>query len=198
MLKFGNVQRGVMGIVVQNLNPELADALSLKHQGVLIGDVIPNSPAAKSGIAPKDVVLSFNHVHIDTANQLATLISSHRPGSKNDLVIQRSGKTFSQSIVLKATLSRPSNHLIDGLSVMNNDELDSFMRRIHGVRVIDVMNQSRAWLSGILPGDVILAVDNHPIINLQGFIQYIRKHQSKHLVMRVKRQRQIKYFVISA
>src|SRR5436305_10896593 len=94
----GRVVRGYIGTSVQSLTPEIADAMKLKGQlnGALVGEVEPNSPAAKAGIKTGDVITAVNGKRVDDPRELRLMIGSMAPGTKVQMEVNREGqgKTF--------------------------------------------------------------------------------------------------------
>src|SRR6201987_2306359 len=97
LVKNGRVDRGFLGVMIQNLTPDLATAFKLdKTTGALVGDVSPGSPADKAGLKSGDVITQFNGQAIEDASQLKLRVAETAPGSKVPLVVNRNGedKTF--------------------------------------------------------------------------------------------------------
>ena len=94
IIKFGSVHRGLMGIFVQPLTPELAQAMgySEKFQGALIAQVNEGSPAENAGLKAGDVVVQINDTKITQATQVKTTISLLRVGSDAKIKVNRNGK----------------------------------------------------------------------------------------------------------
>ena len=89
----GKVTRGWLGVVIQNLTPDLAETFSLKTtQGALVSDVVPNGPAFKGGLQRGDVILEFAHQPVENVSALPRLVATTQPGNTVDVVILREGK----------------------------------------------------------------------------------------------------------
>ncbi|MBX7147418.1 MAG: Do family serine endopeptidase, partial [Alphaproteobacteria bacterium] len=86
----GTVKRGWLGVQIQIVTPELADALNLdKPQGALISEVQPDSPASKAKLKQGDVILSFNNQAITEMRELPRLVATTPIGKKVDIVLWR-------------------------------------------------------------------------------------------------------------
>jgi serine protease Do len=97
----GHVTRGWLGVELQALTPEIADALGLnKGKGVLIAGVSRNSPAAKAGIAPGDVVTAVDGKPVNEPRQIVQQVGSMQPGTKLTLTIERKGAERKDVIAL--------------------------------------------------------------------------------------------------
>jgi serine protease Do len=104
--KTGAVERGYLGVIPQDLTPELAEAFGLKGtKGTVLSQVTPDSPAARAGLAHGDVVPEFDGVAIDSATQFRNLVASRKPGATVPIVILRDGERRTIDITLD---KRPS------------------------------------------------------------------------------------------
>lgn len=93
LVENGKVQRGHLGVNLRDLPPELAKVLGLEPgSGVLIIQVQPNSPAAKAGLHPGDVVVAIDNAPVDSAGSLSNTVRLLRAGSEIKLDILREGK----------------------------------------------------------------------------------------------------------
>ena len=88
----GKVDRGWLGVQIQQVTPEIAKSFSLpKDEGALVADVTPNSPAAKAGFHQGDVILSFNGHEIDKVRDLPIVVAETSVGQKADVKVWRKG-----------------------------------------------------------------------------------------------------------
>jgi len=89
----GEVERGWLGVQIQNVTPDLADALGLKEAaGAIVAQVTPGSPAEAGGIRSGDVILSFAGKKIDDTRELARVVAEHPVGGEADIRIWRDGE----------------------------------------------------------------------------------------------------------
>ncbi len=94
LMKTGHVTRGRIGVSISNVTKDLADSLGLaKAQGAAIGTVEDNSPAAKAGLEPGDVILKIDGRAVEGNADLSRTIRALKPGTKTTLNVWRSGKT---------------------------------------------------------------------------------------------------------
>jgi len=99
--KSGHVVRGWLGVAVQRVTPDLADALGLETQeGALVSQVTPGSPAADAGLKRGDVILSFGSNEIHRMRELPRAVASATPGSKVDVVVLRDGKRETRRVTI--------------------------------------------------------------------------------------------------
>ncbi|MFN3403991.1 MAG: S1C family serine protease [Cytophagaceae bacterium] len=99
--KFGEVKRAYLGVVVRDLDPNVAAKAGLKEiKGALVENVVSSSAADKAGIKPGDVILSINGNEVYTSTRLLEIIATHYPGDKVSLEIIRNGKPLTVHVEL--------------------------------------------------------------------------------------------------
>jgi serine protease Do len=97
----GQVARGFLGIQIQPVTPEVADAIGLKEpKGALIASLEANGPAVKSGLKRGDVVLSVDGESIKDAKDLTRRVGQRQPGAKAELKVWREGKEQALAVTL--------------------------------------------------------------------------------------------------
>ena len=99
----GKVTRGWLGVMIQNLTPDLAKSFSLKTtHGALVSDVLPNGPAFKGGLQRGDVIVKFSDQTVEDVSELPRLVATVPPGETVDVVILRNGKEQTVRITIDA------------------------------------------------------------------------------------------------
>ena len=101
LIKNGKVQRGVLGVRMQDIDATMSKALGLDAgKGVLVSDVLKNSAAEKAGIKAKDVIINVDGHDVSAGNQISALVGLKRPGDNVKVVVSRNGseKTFTVSL----------------------------------------------------------------------------------------------------
>jgi serine protease Do len=99
----GRVDRGWLGVVIQDLTPDLAESFNYDStKGVLIGDVLSDGPAEKAGIRAGDVIVRFDGDRVEDATELRNLVASTAPGTTVEIVVSRNG----EEKTLEATLEQ--------------------------------------------------------------------------------------------
>jgi Do/DeqQ family serine protease len=102
LIEHGEVQRGYLGVVVQDLNWQLAEQLGIDiSQGVVVANLVRNGPADKAGIQIKDIILQIEGSPISSSSRLLEIVASHKPGDELDVIIQRNGQQRDISIQLQ-------------------------------------------------------------------------------------------------
>ncbi|WP_044407227.1 DegQ family serine endoprotease [Pseudomonas sp. FeS53a] len=199
----GKVNRGWLGVVIQEVNKDLAESFGLdKPAGALVAQVLENGPAAKGGLQVGDVILSMNGQPIVMSADLPHLVGGLKPGTKIDLGIVRDGNRKSLSLSIGALpedgeelagagessgAERSSNRLgvlVAGLSEEQQKALD-----IKGGVVIREIQDGPAALMGLRPGDVITHLNNQAIDSVQTFAKIAKElPKNRSVSMRVLRQ----------
>ncbi|MDB5974726.1 MAG: DegQ family serine endoprotease [Nevskia sp.] len=185
LIATGKFERGRIGIVGQNLTPELVKALGLKENthGALVAKVAPGTPADKAGLKDGDVVIQANGRTIKDMPELRNLIGLLKIGEKVDLTVLRDGATKQVTVVVgkspdekvsaggndngKDSGTAPGKGLnpkLKGATFGPVQDSDS-----KGVQVIDLDRDSPAAEAGLQPGDIILSVNRHPVSGLADF-----------------------------
>ena len=99
----GKVTRGWLGVMIQNLTPDLAESFSLKTtHGALVSDVMPNGPAFKGGLQRGDVIVKFSDQPVEEVSALPRLVAAVPPGETVTVVILRDGKEQTVRITIDA------------------------------------------------------------------------------------------------
>jgi len=89
----GHVTRGWLGVLIQNVTPEIASSLELDHaEGALISEVFEDSPADDAGLKPGDVIVKFMGHDVEEHDDLPIIVADTKVGSKADVLIIRDGK----------------------------------------------------------------------------------------------------------
>ncbi len=172
----GKVSRGWLGVVIQEVSADLAESFGLdRPRGALVSQVQEGSPASKAGLQASDVILAFNGKAVENSGDLPRMVGMAKPGTRIQMDIWRKGKTQQLSVVLgelpveARAGSKDSKSPSRGGLVLS--ELSAEQRRAldieQGVLVEDATGD--AARSGILTGDVILAVNNIKIASVAGF-----------------------------
>jgi serine protease Do len=183
IVEHGKVIRGYLGVSIQGVDPDMAKAFGLPHGGgALIGDVTPNSPAAKAGIERGDIVLQLNGQAVNGADDLSLRISQLAPGSVAHLKVFRSGQSKDLDVTLgeypeKGGPGVPSGEAVPlGLKGVTVQDLTPDVAKqlglppsTTGVVVSQVDPSSSAATAGIQQGDVIQEVNRKPVRNVDQY-----------------------------
>ena len=180
----GKVVRGMIGVQVQNVTPELAKSFGLPEpKGALVAEVFPDSPAAKAGIHHGDIIIEFNGHPIHEMNDLPRLVADTAPGTKATVKVLREGKEKDLTVTItelkeekqaaQAKEEGAGEEAPLGLVVKNLDPnlAKRFrLRDTKGALVVGVEQGSVAADAGIRPGDLLLEVDGQVISTAKDFL----------------------------
>ncbi len=198
LIEFGEVRRGRLGIAIQSLNPELAQAFGIPfNKGVVIANVDDGSPASKAGIEVGDVLVEVNGRAIGKASDLRNIIGLLRIGDEVDLKVIRDGREKRLRAVIKETRQqkidgqRFSKRLAGALLGIVED--DSRAKQTY-IYVFDVKRESAAWYGRLRKGDLILSVNKHKVRSLDELAQVIQSKDAP-LLLNIQRGREA-FFVL--
>lgn len=190
LVKYGKMERGILGVIAQDITPALARAMELeKDLGAVVTTIIPNSPADTAGVKVADIILALNKKSIHNAEQLRDSLGTMRPGTSIELSISRQGKPMT----VGATVGDPQKiakqrevPFISGLSLQDFNELESDDHFLKGVLVTGISEVCPAALAGLMPGDIITVANQQPIQTVTELETIAKKHP-KHLLLQVTR-----------
>jgi serine protease Do len=161
----GVVERGYLGVEVQPVGPDMAEALGMKTAaGAIVDKTIAGTPAAEAGIQPGDVITKLNGQDIKDAGDLTRVIGDMKPGDKVVLAVLRNGaeKMFSATLAQQkseavASQNQPAEAGAQlGLQLAPARDVDGAGQK--GVAIVGVNPNSQAAEKGLTTGDVILDV----------------------------------------
>ncbi len=188
IIKYGKVEHSVIGVLVQNITPALADAFNLPNtDGALVAEVNPGSPAKTAGLKSEDVIIKINGKNVYTASQISNTIGLMRPGSKISIAILRNKKAKTLHAVTQSIKEAKKTAADNGKSILSGLALQNFSRLIdgkpvNGVRVVGIDDFSNAYSYGLRPGDVIVEAENQQISNMQQLKKTAAEHPNKLLL----------------
>jgi len=203
LISGGKVSRGFLGIVPDDVTPDLAQQFNVSNEsGALVDDVLPNTPAQKAGLKSGDVILSVNGKNIDSANSLTLTISDLDPGSTAALKILRDGAAKTINVVLgELPASGPNgdqnnsgddNSMTDSLDGVTVDDLSADVRQqlqipdhIKGVIVTDVSADSNAAAADLEKNDVIIQINHHPVTGTDDAIRLCKEAAGARILLKV-------------
>jgi serine protease Do len=182
LVKQGKVIRGWLGVGIQDLSTDLAKALNLPvSNGVVITDIMKDSPAAKAGVVRGDVITAVNGDKVDSTGRLRNLVAA-AGANKIQLELLRRGSKLTLPVSLaeapndvpsRSDSAKPQDRK-EGLTLapLNDQTRQQFNigdEVSSGLVIVDVRAGSAAADSGLRPGDVIVEFDNRPLRSVQEF-----------------------------
>ncbi|MBI1221324.1 MAG: Do family serine endopeptidase [Bacteroidetes bacterium] len=192
LLKYGIVQRGFLGISIQDVDAKLADEKGLKKiEGVYVAGVSEDGAAKKAGIKEGDVVLKINDKPVNSSSALQEEVSRYYPGDDINVTIRRNG----DEKVIKATLNNQegkaeiikaeppkADFSIEGAKLRNTTREERMKLKIsHGV-VIDQLDNGAFKSAGIEPGFVITYIDKRQVTSSQEVMNILKAKKGAVLI----------------
>jgi serine protease Do len=197
----GKVVRGMLGVQIQTVTPEIAKAFGLSEpKGALVAEVHADTPAEKVGLKREDIIIEYNGKPIKEMNELPRLVAATPPGTKATVKVLRNGKEKTLPItVTELKEERFAQEPVEadeespiGLAV---EDLDPRLARrfglkeARGVVVVDVMAGSSAAEAGLRRGDIILEIGGKDVPDVKTFQKIIADQPKKSFArFLVKRQ----------
>ena len=210
-LKKGEVIRGWLGVVIQEITPELKDKLGLQSEkGALVADVAKDGPAEKAGIQRGDVIVSYDGKDVEEMQDLPLMVASTPVGKEVSVTVVRKGERKSFTVKIEKLKEEKEEEEAPaagkeqpelGMDLEElNPELASRLgvSETSGVIVTQVVPQSPAADAGIRPGDIIREVDQRPIKNMEDFNRAISEYKAKETILfLIERQGQTMYLTLT-
>jgi serine protease Do len=203
----GKIERGYLGIIQQDIDAGLAKQFNLPDQnGALVGDVIPDAPAAKAGLKSGDVILSVNGKPIADAHSLQLTVSQCAPGSAATIKFIRNGvnKTFVITLGELPGVSSGSNDqnnpetgsskadALDGVTVADLDpQIRSLLRvpaSVQGAIVTDVDSESNSADAGLQRNDLIVEINRQPVTGSDDAVRLCKAAKDDQILVKVWRR----------
>lgn len=186
LLEHGEVRRGQLGVIIQDMTSSLAEAFNLDAQqkGVLITQVQEDSAAYLAGLEAGDIIVMVNQKAINTASQLRNAVGSVRVGDALKLELLREGKKRKMTVVVgerRDLLSR-ANKIHPQLNGADLQDASGG----NGVVVADIIDGSNASASGLRVGDRIVSVNRLAVSNLKQLAKVAGRSSGKMLIRIVR------------
>ncbi|HZS64127.1 MAG TPA: DegQ family serine endoprotease [Xanthobacteraceae bacterium] len=190
LVKFGEVRRGQLGIMTQDLTPELAQAMGLSGQqtGALVAKIESGSAAERAGLKVGDVITEVGKVPVRGSSDLRNKIGLLRVGNIAELTVLRERR----SMVIRATLTAPLKAVLQGGEISPLLEGASFgptssATPTGGVEIVAVQTGSKAFRAGLRKGDIITSVNQEPVSRPDEFAAKA-KESPKRLLLNLLRE----------
>ena len=179
--KYGKVSRGRIGILMQQMTPELAKSFGIKEtKGALIAQLEKDGPADKAKLKEGDIIVEFNGTPISELNELSQAVAGTKPGTKARLKVIRDGKLQDFTIVIGEltpegirNLKRPENFSI-GILDLETRPLDPKEKKRVENGIAVVSSAGIAAAAGIRKGDIILKAGGRTIKSREDFASAVK------------------------
>ena len=182
LIAHGKVERGWIGVTVQDIEQETANSLGIKsRKGALVVEVIRGGPAEKAGIKKNDIVLFYDGREIEDSEDLRNKVASTNPGSSVKVRILRNGKE--EEVTLNVLGTDEALKLLErlvkerlGAELRQVDEKDAERYGLQDTRALIILSTEPKGpfaQAGLEAKDLILAYDGQAVSDLEGFVQYV-------------------------
>jgi len=202
LLEHGTVKRGILGVHIQDLTPELASAFNINQtKGAVIAQVIRGTAADRAGLQNGDVIIKANGKPMKNASDLRNTVGLMRPGEKIKLELIRGNKNLTLSAkiggddeldfdILSGKFNAKQLHpQLGGASLAKSKDSQ-------GVEVIDVAKDSAAWQTGLRAGDRIIAINRHPTNSIKDLRKFT-KDKVRSIALNIIRGNSALFLVLS-
>lgn len=210
LIKTGKIVRGYLGVVIQEVTPELAIGFNAPPgKGALISDVTAGGPADKAGLQKGDVIEELNGQTVTGVNELRLQIASMAPGIIGHLTILRDGKERNVSVTLGELPGKPGQNGPSSVgedSLMHGVQVDTLTPSVaqglgvnpttKGVVVTNVAPGTPASDAGLQRNDVIEEINRHPVASVTEYERVSRQAGKQTLVLLVNRGGQTSFVVV--
>jgi Do/DeqQ family serine protease len=190
LIEYGEVRRGSLGVAVQDLTPELREALAVDRiNGAVITQVTAGSAVAEAGLVPGDVIVDIDGREVGNAQALRNIEGLLAVGSTVSLGYLREGRLRLATVEISEDLdARISGRRLDerliGLMLVRVPDRS----QARGVVVEDVRRNTPAWEAGLRAGDLIVAVNRQTVRNLREFRTSFPIAEDRELALEIRRR----------
>ncbi|MFU8856941.1 MAG: DegQ family serine endoprotease [Deferrisomatales bacterium] len=202
----GKVTRGWLGVMIQQVTPELARQFGLEEtRGALVGGVTSGGPAEKAGLLRGDVILEFDGVAVGRMSELPRLVAQRAPGSKVEVLVLRKGERKALTVTLgelkdeTVAAAEPASEQELGLTVQEiSPELRAHLEldTDQGLVISGVDPSGPAAGAGLRRGDVILEVNQQEVADLDSYRRALGAAEGKDSVLFLIRRGQGSLYVV--
>ncbi|MDU4300928.1 MAG: DegQ family serine endoprotease [Eikenella corrodens] len=190
----GKVERGRIGVVIQEVNYDLAKSFGLQAaNGALISQVTPGGPADKAGLQPGDIVQSVNGENVKASSDLPVLVGMMPPGTQLTLGIWRNGKREEVQVTLGSSNTGSTDAGNQSGSGTNADNGSGFTSestglqlRSQGQGLLVLQVEGAAQQAGLRRGDIILMVNRTTVSDENSFNQALN-HADRTVALLIQR-----------
>lgn len=170
--EYGEVRRGQLGLVTQDLTPELAQAFDLQRRGgAVVAQVTPGSAAEQAGVRSGDVIVSLDGRALANSSDLRNAVGLLRVGTRIKLEVLRKGKLKTLQAVIadplaSSTSAATVSQRLSGATLGAISDNHVLAGQVAGVQVLEVERGSPAWSAGLRADDIIVSVNQLPVSSM--------------------------------
>ncbi|MDH3326703.1 MAG: DegQ family serine endoprotease [Gammaproteobacteria bacterium] len=192
LIEFGEVRRGQLGLMIQDVTPNLAEALNIKQAtGAIVSQILKDSAADEAGLKVGDVVVAINGKDVRSAYQLRNSFGLLRVGEKVALDVLRDGKQGT----IHAKIAAPEHSVeksdgrsrnVTGAVLGPIDKNHPLAGKVDGVNVVRVDRGSAAAKAGLRKNDIIVSVNRQPVSNMAD-VRRAAKDSKRGILLAIRR-----------
>ncbi|MEW6102957.1 MAG: Do family serine endopeptidase [bacterium] len=209
LIEHGKVIRAWLGIYIQDLTPEIIESMGLDvKSGVLVSEVMKNSPAEKVGIKRGDIIIAIDNEGVKTSKELQQKVLNKGVGKEVEISLVREGNRITLRVKLEKMPEEGKEETKDSgvfewLGMSLQDLTEAIKEEFglspdeKGVLVSNILQGSKADEGGIRRGDIIKEMDRKEIISLNELKKMTSKIKKKNILFLIKREKYIFYTTIS-
>ncbi len=202
LLEYGEVRRGRLGVIIQDITSDLAEAFGSDVQrGALVSEVVPDSAAYEAGIQAGDIITQVNETLIEDSSDLRNAVGLMAVGSELRIKLIRDG----QEKILSAKIGEDEEVVTSGEGQTAKKLAGAIFRdiepghprygEIEGVVVVDIERNGPAWQVGLRRNDIVTEVDRQPVRSVKQMARLLKK-ASGATALRVVRGNTAIYLVV--
>jgi serine protease Do len=196
----GHVVRGYLGVMIQDVTPDLAKEFGLPNdQGAIVGDVSPHSPAERAGFKSGDVILNFNRKQVADSRHLKLQVAETVPGSHVPVEVLRDGKNTTLLAIVEelpgdevAKSDANAGDSSDTLNGVTVGDLDAQTRNqlgvpdsVKGAMIMNVDQDSASYEAGLRQGNVIEEINHKPVTSADEAVKLSEQIKEKTILVKV-------------
>ncbi|MEH6452669.1 MAG: DegQ family serine endoprotease [Psychromonas sp.] len=197
IVEHGEVKRGQIGVGIQDITPELREALNMKNgqRGVLVTSVTKGSPAEKAGLESGDLIIQVDDKVTKSTGQLRSRIAIKSIGDTVKVTVLRNNESKTMQVKVgepqsftSADSDKDLHPLLEGVVFENNDDGK-------GVVVTELLRNSSAAFAGLRPGDLIIGANQQIVDDIKSFKKAVNLKQDM-ILLQVNRNGGTSFMVI--
>lgn len=205
----GKVTRGVLGVLIQPVTPEVKEALKLETpDGALVSDIVKESPASRAGFKRKDVIVSYNGIAVKDHDDLPLMVANTPVGSEVKIEIIRDGKRETVAAKIdqlkdeKSPEKKSEEQKPDEFGILTQDVTEEIAKALEldknsGVVVSGVDPGSLGDRAGFSRGDIIEEIDGASVPDAKSYAEIIKaKPKQKPMLVLIKRKEGTRFLTL--
>ncbi len=205
LISDGQVTRGFLGVTLQPIDSELAACYKLeKVYGALITDVVKGSPAEKAGLRQEDVIVAYNGKEVESLSALRNAISLMMPGTRVVLKVVREGKFIEIPVTVTQIPAEDGVSALQKMGVRVQNLTPEICKKLglasdtRGIFVVSVEAGSPAASAGVVPGQLILAVNRQRVSSVEELNQVLKNAKGENVLLMVSQGEVIRFVVLKS